>query len=356
MASIRVLVIEDSLTIRKYLVDVLTADPDFEVLGEAEDGTRAVELCETLRPDVVSMDMMLPVMSGLAATEHIMAYCPTPILIVSASINRGEVFNTYDALNAGAVDVMEKPTEAQSGNEWEQGYKRTLKLVARIKVITHPRARLPVRRQLSPARGFKPPQAVGLVARCVVIGASTGGPGAVVSILQDLPSTFPLPILLVLHIDAAFSVALSDWLATVSPIPVRQAVDGELMPCPGMPGVIIAPPDRHLVLHANRLWTTSDPERHFCRPSVDVLFESVAREMPRSVIACLLTGMGRDGAKGLLAIKQAGGVTIAQNQESCVVFGMPREAIRLNAARQVLPLNEIAPTLLQLAEPQPALL
>ena len=142
MAKIRVLVVEDSLTVRKYLVDVLGADPGFEVVGEAEDGKRAIELCETLRPDVISMDMMLPVMTGLAATEHIMAYCPTPILVVSASINRGELFKTYDALKRRAVDVLEKPTADHADERWEQIYRQAIKTVSRIKVITHPRARL----------------------------------------------------------------------------------------------------------------------------------------------------------------------------------------------------------------------
>ncbi|MBI5684200.1 MAG: chemotaxis-specific protein-glutamate methyltransferase CheB [Verrucomicrobia bacterium] len=347
MMKLRVLVVEDSLTIRKYLVDALAADPEIEVVAEAEDGQRAIELCETLRPDVVSMDMMLPVMDGLAATEHIMAYCPTPILIVSASFNRGEVFKTYDALSAGAVDALEKPTSTEPAIQWEQNYRQTLKTVARIKVITHPRARMARRQWPTP---FK--SAAGQF-RCVAIGASTGGPSAVVSILKSLPADFPLPILLVIHIGPGFGMALTDWLNTVSPIRVRNAADGELLPPPGVPGVISVAPDRHLVVRDGRLRATYDPERHFCRPSVDVLFESLAREMGGSVIACLLTGMGKDGAEGLSAIRRAGGMTIAQDEESCVVFGMPREAVRLNAARQVLGLEEIAPALLQLARPQP---
>src|SRR5512133_156689 len=142
MPKLRVVVVDDSLTVRKYLVDRLAADPEIEVVGEAEDGKQAIELVEKLRPDVVSMDMMLPVLSGLAATEYIMAYCPTPILIVSASLNRGEVFKTYDALSAGALDVMDKPSDGAFGIAWEQRYLDTLRLVSRVKVITHPRAKL----------------------------------------------------------------------------------------------------------------------------------------------------------------------------------------------------------------------
>src|SRR5437870_79999 len=188
MPAIRVLVVEDSLTVRKRLVEVLTADPELEVVGEAEDGKAAIELCQRLRPDVVTLDMMLPVMTGLAATEHIMAYCPTPILIVSASTNRGELFRTYDALAAGAVDVLEKPNGVEPEDDWERRLTSTLKLVSRIKVITHPRARL------SPAARPAPVAPCVTPGRCraVAIGASTGGPAAVVHILRELPARYPL--------------------------------------------------------------------------------------------------------------------------------------------------------------------
>ena len=348
MGKIRVLVVEDSLTVRKYLVDVLNNDPGFQVVGEAEDGKQAIELCESLRPDVISLDMMLPVMTGLAVTEYVMAYFPTPILIVSASLNRGEVFKTYDALTAGAVDVLEKPTGELPEGEWEKAYLRAIRLVSRIKVITHPRGRLANRGQAGqqawlPAAGSGP-------YRCVAIGASTGGPGAVVRVLKALPPNFPLPILLVIHIGAPFGVALTEWLDTLSPVRVVTAIDGQLLPEVGQPQVILAPPDRHLVVRNRRLWTTSDPERHFCRPSVDVLFESLARELGDTTIACLLTGMGRDGAEGLRAIRRASGMTLVQDEQTSVVFGMPREAIQLNAACSVLPLQEIGPSLVTLAK------
>ena len=339
----RVLVVEDSLTVRRRLCEVLEADPGIEIIGEAEDGRQAIDLCTKRRPDVITMDMMLPVMTGLAATEYIMAHCPTPILICSASTNRGELFKTYDALAAGAVEVLEKPRGDEIDGSWERRFVETLKLVARIPVITHPRARLGalgVPRSLPPVT---PHREVGAPPSCrlVAIGASTGGPGALVDILRALPKEFRLPLLLVLHINEPFGTAFADWLDGQSSRRVAYAVDGELLSSTAG-RVVMAPPDRHLVVDNGRLRLTRDPERNSCRPSVDVLFESLARECGGSVTACLLTGMGRDGAAGLLAIRRAGGFTIAQDEATSVVYGMPQEAARLGAAMRVLPLGDIA--------------
>ena len=331
MPRIRVLVVEDSLTVRKRIVEVLAADPGLEVIAEAEDGKQAIELCQRLRPDVLTLDMMLPVMTGLAATEFIMAYCPTPILIVSASTNRGELFRTYEALAAGAVEVFEKPSGNELDDRWARTLVSTVKLVSRIKVITHPRGRLNMQRAPS-ARSASTSSC-----RALAIGASTGGPAALVEILKGMPPDYRLPILLVIHIAPAFDGQ--------SALRVRYAQDGEPLPKAGEGRVIIAVPDRHMVLRHGRLWLTDDPERHSCRPSVDVLFESVALELGDQAAACILTGMGKDGAAGLLAIRQAGGTTLAQDEATSVVFGMPREAILLGAAGRVLPLDQIAPAL-----------
>jgi two-component system chemotaxis response regulator CheB len=349
---IRVLVTEDSLTVRKQLVEIISADPELVVVGEAQDGKQAIELCQKLRPDVMSLDMMLPVLTGVAVTEYVMAYLPTPIVIVSASTNRGELLRTYDALAAGAVDVLEKPRGDGSDGTWAARYTELLKLVTRIKVITHPRARLgawgrlagsaraPLPLQRQPARS---PSVFG-------IGGSTGAPGAMVEILRSLGPDFPLPILIVLHISPAFAKALPEWLGDQSGLPVAFAEDGQALPLGGQ--VALAPPDRHLVLQGGHLRLTHDSERHCCRPSVDTLFESMAIELGTASLACLLTGMGRDGADGLLAIRRAGGFTIAQDEASSVVFGMPKEAIALGAAAQVLPLGDIGPTVSALAKGQ----
>jgi two-component system, chemotaxis family, protein-glutamate methylesterase/glutaminase len=349
MGKIRVLVVEDSLTVRKRILEVLSADPDLEVVGEAEDGKRGIELCQSLRPDVVTLDMMLPVMSGLAATEFIMAYCPTPILIVSASTNRGELFKTCEALAAGALDALEKPIGDEPDGAWESRLVSTVKLVSRIKVITHPRARLgPMGREARVGQVRSPMQATPPREgrpQLIAIGVSTGGPAAVVEILRGLPLGFPLPILLVIHIGKLFAPAFAEWLDGQSPIRVAYARDGEQIP-PFKDGrVLIAPPDQHLVVRQGKLRLTDDAERHSCRPSVDVFFSSLAREIGPGCVACILTGMGRDGAEGLLAIRRAGGRTIAQDESTSVVFGMPREAILLGGAEQVLPLDKIADTL-----------
>jgi two-component system chemotaxis response regulator CheB len=350
---VRVLVAEDSLSIRKYLVDVLSEDPSFEVVGEAQDGRSAIELCTSLRPDVVTMDMMMPVMTGLAATEYIMAYCPTPILIVSASTNRGEIFRTYDALAAGAVDVLEKPLGTESDREWDHRFVAAVRVTSRIRVITHLRARLGAMGRARPTTDPSPVAEVSPRAarqpRVLAIGASTGGPAALLTILRALPEAVRLPVLVVLHIAEPFGRAMAEWLDAQTGIPVRYPREGERLPAPGWRGVLMAPPDSHLTVEGDRLVLGRGPERHSCRPSVDVLFESLARSMGAETVACLLTGMGKDGALGLLAIRQAGGLTIAQDEATSVIFGMPGEAVKLGAAASVLPLEGIAPALARAA-------
>jgi two-component system, chemotaxis family, protein-glutamate methylesterase/glutaminase len=348
---LRVLVVEDSVTVRRYLCEVLEADPGIAIVGEAGDGKQAIHLCESLRPDIVTMDMMLPLISGLGATEYIMAHCPTPILIVSSSTNRGEVFKTYEALAAGAVDVLEKPTGEEANGTWERQFLATLKIVSRVRTVTHLRGRLGPLAQ-PPSEGARSlpspvrPPAHGIAV--VAIGASTGGPGAVLEILRALPHGFPLPLLFVLHISEPFGRAFAEWLDGQTGIRVRYPTDGEAVSA-AAGRVVMAPPDTHLVVRGGRLRLTRDAERHSCRPSVDVLFESLAVEYGSGVAACLLTGMGRDGAAGLLAVRRAGGLTIAQDEASSVVYGMPREAVLLGAVDRVLPLTEIGPALASVA-------
>jgi two-component system chemotaxis response regulator CheB len=229
---------------------------------------------------------------------------------------------------------------------WEQRFLTVVKLVARIRVITHPRGRLPALQKSA----FQRRLAAGRPARkyCLAaIGASTGGPGAIVDILRGIPAEFQLPILIVLHINEPFGTAFADWLDGQTTRRVVHAVDGT--PIASVIGkAVVAPGGRHLAVRDGRLALTDAPERHSCRPSVDVLFESVAAEYGPRAIACLLTGMGKDGALGLLKVRQAGGMTIAQDESTSIVYGMPREAAVLGAAQQILRIGDIAPQLVAL--------
>jgi two-component system chemotaxis response regulator CheB len=348
-----VLVVDDSLTTRKRLIEALAGAPDLEVVGEAADGRDGVALCSALRPDLVTMDMVMPVMSGLAATEQIMARFPTPILVVSASADRAEAGSTFDALAAGAVDVLHKPGPGEPAARWAERLRAAARMAARIPVIRRPRARraLPATARREPERGLAPrgdvePARAPGKRSLVALGGSTGAPAAVAGILERLPSSFPLPILLVIHLSPLFSASFADWLAGRSRLRVRVAADGD----PIAAGVVLlAPPERHMILRDGRVRLTNDPERHSCRPSVDVLFESVAQEVGRAVIACLLSGMGADGAAGLAAIRRAGGDTVAQDEETSEIWGMPGAAVKLGAAARVLPIGAIAPALIAAA-------
>ncbi|GAA3275554.1 chemotaxis-specific protein-glutamate methyltransferase CheB [Dactylosporangium vinaceum] len=340
---IRVLIVEDSATVRQCLRDALRQCDGFEVVGEATDGAQAVELCRRLRPDVITMDVMLPVMTGLAATEQIMAIAPTPILVV-CSADRREMFTTYDALAAGAVDVLEKPRGDAGDDTWGQRLRTAVRVVSRIRVVTKrlagPPAALPA--TVAPPAAAAP--------RAVLIGASTGGPGAIVRLLRALPAGFALPVLYVQHLSAneSFAQAFTDWLAQQVGLVVAYARGGEAISA--LAGrVTMAPPNLHLLVRDGHLHLSAAPPRHSCRPSVDMLFESAAADLGRAAAGCLLTGMGRDGAGGLLALRRAGAPTFAQDAGSCVVYGMPKEAAALGAAAETLPPEQIGARLGALA-------
>ncbi|GIJ45119.1 chemotaxis response regulator protein-glutamate methylesterase [Virgisporangium aliadipatigenens] len=321
------LVVEDSPTVRHRITEILGDDPELDVIATAADGRSAIELTMRTRPDVITMDIMLPLVSGQAATEYIMAHCPTPILVVSSADNRTETFTTCDALAAGAVEVLEKP-HGGSEDDWERQLLSAVKLVSRIPVITHPRGKLGGVPRPAASPAVSAPRSCELVA----IGASTGGPGAVVDLLRALPREFPLPLLLVQHISAPFAGAFVEWLGAQVGRKAVCAQDGDRL----VGGQItVAPADVHMTVRHGRLRLDSGPPLHSCRPSVDVLFDSVAADVGPASAACLLTGMGRDGAAGLLAIRRAGGFTAAQDEATSVVYGMPREAALLDAADEI---------------------
>lgn len=361
---LRVLVVEDSITVRKAIVGVLRDDPGFEVVGEAATGEEGVALCRRLKPDVITVDMVLPRMSGVDVTAEVMGWQPTPILVVSASMNRGESFRTFEALSAGAMDVLDKPGADRSMREWGVELRQRLRLISRVAPVTHLRSRAH-RADLPPAGGAAPevtgsrrpsapaPRAAPGVAmepasgppiEVIAVGASTGGPTALQKVLQGLPRAGSPPVLLVLHITELFAAPLAAWLQETTGWPVRVAAGGERLDA--LAGQArLAPSSSHLGVREGRLRLIDGPERHSCKPSVDVLFESVAATHGGRALGCLLTGMGRDGAAGLRAMRDAGAFTIAQDEATSVIYGMPAAAVELGGACEQLPLDAIGPRL-----------
>lgn len=324
----KVVVVEDSVTVREALVDVLQRSGEFHVAGSTGSGTEAVELCARARPDVVTMDMVLDDMSGLDATRAIMRTCPVPIVIVSSSTNRRDLFRTYDALAEGALEVYEKPSGAITRN-WEDGLLRVLRVCSRVAVVTRRPRALQVHR-----RAVRRPH-------LVAIGASTGGPVALSRILGALPRDYRPAVLVVNHISPAMGAGLPEWLGTHTPLDVSFARDGHDVP---PRGVLLAPPGRHLMVESGQTRLLDGPELHSCKPSIDILFHSLASLGSRAV-GVLLTGMGRDGAAGLRAMRDTGATTFVQDEDSSVVWGMPRRALEQGAADRAHSLSEIADSL-----------
>jgi two-component system chemotaxis response regulator CheB len=303
---------------------------------------------ERLKPDIIVMDVHMPRMNGFEATHQIMERAPTPIVIVSASISREEVAMTFEALKAGALTVVDKPGGPDHPRHAESARRlvETVRLMAEVKVV---RRRPKVRGQGSGVRGWKeltipqPPTPIPRVdrkVRVITIGASTGGPQALAEILRELPSQVEAPILVVQHIAPGFTAGLVEWLSQGTRLAVKLAEPGESV----RPGTVYFAPEGSQmgVTKEGRIRLTKEPaEDGFC-PSATYLFQSVAEAYGRSAIGILLTGMGRDGAAGLRKLREAGGVTIAQDKESSVIFGMPAEAVRLGAAEYVLSLARIS--------------
>lgn len=333
---IRVLVAEDSAVTREYLVYLLCQDPALEVIGVARDGLEAVQQAERLRPDVIVMDVHMPRMDGYEATRQIMARAPTPIVIVSASSSRQEVAATLDALKAGALTVLDKPAGPDHSAHEESARRlvETVKLMAEVKVVR----RWP--RRGSSERPAPAAVSVGQKIQLVAMAASTGGPPVVSEILGQLPRDLAVPVLLVQHIAPGFTEGLVEWLARETPLTVKLAAAGESV---ASGTVYIAPDGFQMgITTRGQIRLVKEPTGNSFCPSASHLFESVAEAYGPTAVGVLLTGMGRDGADGLLRLRQAGGVTIAQDERSSAIFGMPAEAIRLGAAASVLAPEDIA--------------
>lgn len=339
-AKIRVLVVDDSPAARELLVHILDGAPETEVIGVANDGERAVHEAERLRPDVIVMDIHLPQLDGFAATRKIMETWPTRIVMTTATTDPKEVAANFHAMEAGALSVLAKPRGVGHPDFAAEAEElvRTVRLMSEVPVVK----RWPRKERASHA-----PAGVGAAAvnalRIVAIGASTGGPIALQRLLAGLPKDFPVPIVIVQHICDSFVGGLTEWLTDTTGYRVRVAADGELT----RPGIAyLAPSGRHMRVVANGTIALVDgPKEHGVRPSVSVLFRSVVASFGAAAAGVLLTGMGRDGACELKAMREAGGITFAQDRESSVVFGMPGEAVALDAARYVLSPDQIAAVL-----------
>jgi two-component system chemotaxis response regulator CheB len=330
---IRVLVVEDSAVAREYLVHLFGQDPALKVVGAAKDGLEAVEQTEKLKPDIIAMDVHMPRMNGYEATRKIMERTPTPIVMMSANLS--EVPFAFDALRAGALALVNKPLGLDHSNHAESVRKllEQVKLMAEVKVVRrHARHENPV----SPA----PPLQTDREIRLIAIGASTGGPAAVAEILDRLNGTLPLPILVVQHIAPGFTTGLAEWLNRSTALTVKVAEEGaRIRPAT----VYLAPNDFQMgITKDGRITLTRGPAEEGFLPSATYLFRSVAEAYGKFAIGILLTGMGRDGVSGLLRMREVGGVTFAQDEETSVIFGMPEEAIRAGAAMHVLSPARIA--------------
>lgn len=337
--EIRVLVADDSPTVRLMLVRMLEADESIKVVGSASDGKDAVEQVSRLKPDLVTMDVNMPVMNGLSAIEHIMAYNPVPVLVVSSVVDKQNISNAAKALGAGAVDVICKPepTSIDEFNECGRDLRAKIRLLSRVHVITHPRARL-INHEIAPDLQVVKDSSPGR--KIVAIGSSTGGPQALQRILCSLPGNLAAGIVIVQHIASGFTEGLVEWLSHTSKLVVTRGEDGQQIRAGE---VIIAPDGVHMtVAVGGRIKLTDDAAPGPHKPSADVLLESVARVYGKNAIGVILTGMGRDGAIGIKAIHERGGHTIAQDENTSVIFSMAKEAIKMGGVEQVVPLPDIS--------------
>lgn len=348
MRKVRVLIVEDSPTLRLLLETIVEADPRLEVAGSVASAEAMLARLEDLAPDVISLDIRLPGMNGLDATIEVMRRRPTPIVVVAADVNARDGFIALNALRAGALSVLEKP-EGGTAEAYAAMANRICThffRMSQVKVV-----RQTFRRGLSfgldgetavAAETVPVPAPAGGPYRVVAVVSSTGGPSALVQLLGGLGKDFPLPVLMVQHIGPKFVAGFADWLDAMTPLTVRVAGDGET-PRPGT--AYLAPADRHLLLDGDRLRLTEGPAVEGHKPSGTLLLRSVAASAGKAGIGVILTGMGTDGAAGLLELHRAGGHTVAEDETTAVVHGMPAVAVKLGAVRSLLPVHAIGPHL-----------
>jgi two-component system chemotaxis response regulator CheB len=340
---IRILIVDDSITQREILRRVLEADAEFAIVGEASDGKFAVEMVKEHEPDVVLMDVHMPDMDGVEATRQIMSQCPVPIVIISATLRKRDVDHGLSALEAGAVSIVEKSKGAALLHLKTVAPELREAIIAASQAKVKPRAGA-----VSAVRRVSSATAATVVAQVEVVGicTSTGGPRILVEILSSLPSPYPLSILLVQHISEPFAEGFAIWLSGRTGQTVRIARDDQHLE----PGIWLGPPGKHLTLGSrNRIKLIPKSPTDIHCPSGNLLFSSLAKHLGSQAVGVQLTGMGDDGARGLLELKQAGGQTLIQNEASCMIYGMPKAAKKLGAATHELSHGDIAVVLSQRA-------
>lgn len=339
---IRCLIVDDSPTFRLVLREILTADRRFEVVGEAADGDQALELLQTLKPDVMTLDVHMPRRSGYDVIRAVMSSAvPVPILVISAAADDASDQVAFQAISLGALEVLGKPKAGDPARMARdaEALRTAVRFVAGIKPMT----------RFSPRSAHGPELEVAAATRqvqCVGIAASTGGPKALAHILEGLPASFPAPILVVQHIAHGFTAGMVGWLGEKTPLRVKLAESGELL---SAGTVYVAPDDQHLLTSMGRVRLSADgPRVGGFRPSATVLFTALARDYGAAAVGLVLSGMGDDGAAGLKLMRGRGARALAQDEATSVVWGMPRVAIETGAAEKALPLDQLAPALIRL--------
>ena len=348
---IKVLIVDDSRTVSQYLEYILSKDPRIEVIGNVSDGQQAIDFMKKNKPDIITMDIDMPRMDGLEATRRIMSTNPVPIIVVTASRNAKKMQISIDALAAGALTVIEKPVGVGHRDEAAKTKKfiAMIKTYSGVQVITR---KFPVTKKVPVKTNGKPTAIMKSISvdkflnrKYVLIGISSGGPPVLADIFSKISIKFPYPILVVQHITPGFLDGMVTWLNRLTKIPVCVATDGEMI----LPGKVYFAPDNFqmgICLRSIKLYNRKNNQR-IC-PSVEFLFNNFVQNLGKETIAMLLTGMGSDGSKGLKKLQAEGALTIAQDEESSLVFGMPGEAVKLNAADYVLNPVQIADILLEL--------
>jgi two-component system chemotaxis response regulator CheB len=353
---IRVVLVDDSPSVRAVLRRFFAKTPDIQVVGEAEDGAQALRAVLDFQPQVVVMDLQMPVMDGYSAIEQIMGVRPTPIVVLSSRANRNQMQTAFEAMRRGALEVLPKPEDTPSWQHLAESLPETVRAIAEAqaqpKQPKRSRAAEAEARFAQMSQSSQPPPAQSSQPssgelRWVAIGASTGGPAALRELMEEVPADAPVGFAIVQHIASGFELGLADWLNKELPFDVRLARDGEILRR-GM--VRLAPGGAHLRLEAGGVLRldTQSPARRGHRPSVDDLFLSCAESCPREVAGVIMTGMGADGAEGLLALRKAGGLTMAQDEASSIIFGMPKVALERGAADIALPPRALAQALARL--------